>query len=1129
MGVFTSSATWVSVCLWVVWPVQLSWAQTSTGAVSGTVLDQSGAVIPNAPVALTNTSTNVSRRTVTNEVGRYVYPAVVPGPYRLKIEAGGMQTFEASLTVPVQQSVVVDAILRPAQTTTAVEVRAVNPLITVDNPTLGHVLERQRIEQLPINGRSVESLLQTVPGMEGLRAYGQRLGSHEMVLDGSALEDRVLGGNLKRLPGLDTIQEFKVEVNNSSAKFTRPTTVILSTKSGTNTFHGAAFETHRNNALGKARRRTDFYDKPPQLIRNEFGASSGGPFLVPGLYDGRNRTFWFFAYEAQRNVNATTQGFTVPTEAMRRGDFRGLVDSSGRLTRIYDPWTTDPVTWQRRPLAYAGQENVIDPALLNPVTKYLFSLTPLPTHPNVNPLIDSNWWGPVRSALREWTLSARFDHRFSEKDNFSARLTVGDRFNSYPEGGYLPTPGGEANLNKQTAPNKSLALTWFHSFSPAFFNELLVSGSREHWRIAPYDESRFADQLGLPNPFDVPNFPRLTSNGLSTWRFLSANTRTAANNYLMVDDNATKIAGRHEFQFGVHLRHDQVNMLPDQQQISGTNSPLAPATALYDPSTSRTNPLAVPFTGSALASLYLGVVNYSNRLVRGYFYGRVNEYALYFQDNYKLTPRLTLNLGVRWEYWPAYREKNNILSSFDPERRAVVLASDLEHFYRLGATFPSVVRKIESFGGKFISYKEAGLSRNLMPGNPTNFGPRLGFAYRAGEGARSFVIRGGYRMAYFPIPLRIWTELSHFSIPLSAVFQNNVDDATQSPDGIPRYTLRSVPTVFAGVNSRDMINVTDAPALTRGSSMRVAYPHPDQPDTRTQDWNLTVEKDVTPDMVARAAYLGNHTRGLEQWNRYNDRTPTYIWYATTGLPLPTGEFSDVALRPYDQQLYGNIEEYRKSGWSNFNGVQLELERRHSRGYGFQVFYVMGNALAAGGLGWDGLIAATNQFLPGAVPAGLDERNRFLNYRRDTTVPKHRVRWNWIVDLPFGRGKPLGRNAGGVLERLIGGWQVAGLGSLRSNYFALPTDIYPTSDKIEIYGYQYPIQDCRGGSCWPGYLWWNGYIPAHQINSVDANGRPNGVMGVPDNYRPAAQPLNPWPKNPNRNDPMYPYYGSNTVF
>ena len=265
--------------------------------------------------------------------------------------------------------------------------------------------------------------------------------------------------------------------------------------------------------------------------------------------------------------------------------------------------------------------------------------------------------------------------------------------------------------------------------------------------------------------------------------------------------------------------------------------------------------------------------------------------------------------------------------------------------------------------------------------------------------------------------------------------------------------------------------------------------------------------------------------------RDSNPTPDYIWFVTTGERLPTGEYSAVARRPYDKVVYGGVEEYRMTGWSNFNGIQFGMERRYNKGYGFGWFYVVGNTVAAGGQEWSGtsVIPELNQFMPGAVPENIDERNRFLNYQRDTGLPKHRVRWNWIVDLPFGKGKWVGKNATGVLDRFIGGWQVAGLGSLRSTYFSLPTGIYPTGNKIELYGYKYPIEDCRSGRCYPGYLWWNGYIPANQINSTDAQGRPNGVMGVPAEYKPAGQPLLPWPAKPERSDPMYSYYGSNTVW
>jgi hypothetical protein len=334
----------------------------------------------------------------------------------------------------------------------------------------------------------------------------------------------------------------------------------------------------------------------------------------------------------------------------------------------------------------------------------------------------------------------------------------------------------------------------------------------------------------------------------------------------------------------------------------------------------------------------------------------------------------------------------------------------------------------------------------------------------------------------------------------------------------------------AGVNSANAIDVNDTRTLPRGFAS-ATFRNPDFPDGRVQDWNLTLERDLMPSTVMRVSYVGNYSDNQEIWVRHNESTPAYIWYATRLERMPTGEYANVATRPWDQTVYSSVNEYTNKGWSRFNGLQLELERRYEKGFGYQLFYVVGNTMMVGGQEASDFVSSLNTYMPGAVPVDIDERIRFLQYRRDYEIPKHRVRWNFVADLPFGKGKRFGRDASSVLDKFIGGWQLAGMGNLRTNFFVLPTSIYPkNAHSIEVYGYKYPIEDCRSGRCYPGYLWWNGYIPANQINSYDPKtGRPNGVMGVPDSYRPAAEPLHPWPKNPSPTDPMYPYYGSNTVW
>ncbi len=1116
-----------------------AWSQTSTGQVSGTVRDASGAVIPGVPVVLVNAATNVTSKTTANEVGFYVFPGVVPGSYRLSAEAAGMQKFEGTLTVQVRESVVIDPVMRPAGAQILVEVKDVTPLVTTDNPTVFATLTRSFVEQLPINGRSITSLLQTLPGIEGQRAYGTRQGAQEYVWDGSQETDR-RWGNAPAV-GLDAVEEFRVEVNAVSAKFSRPTSIVISTRSGTNRIHGSAFETARNSAIGVARRRQDTFTQAPFLNRHEFGASSGGPVSLPRLYAGKDRTFWFSAYEGSRTAQAPTYLYRVPTLAMRTGDFSNLRDSQGRLLTLYDPWSTG-AHWSRQPFAYGGKLNVIDPARMSPTAKYLFSVTRVPTTSDVNPLLDYNWWGTVPTNSKSYTFTNRIDHRITQTDSFFVRTTISDS-NSLNNCG-SNCGGGQVMLNDvygreiNITTHMSFSATWIRTLSPAMFNELLVSAKRQNWYGGNHnpDKTNFMELLGVPNPFGVTTeaAPQFTSTGINGYDFRENTWKRGIFNNFVLDDNATRIFGKHEWQFGGHIRYDQLNILPDQTWVEGYHYFDTAATTLYDPSSTPTSPQGTPQTGHNLGNMFIGSARYQNLLNRKWFYFRGREYAAYLHDNWKASPRLTLNLGWRWEYWPFYQEKNGMLTGFNPANHALVLGAPIEKFYALGNSAPSLVARLQQLGLQFQSHPEAGLPGNFAIAGQRDFGPRAGFAYRAGEGRKTFVIRGGYSVSFFPVPLFTFVDRMFTNTPTMATFNVNLNDSAQSPDGIPNYLLRAAPPIIMGVNSKNAVNLAVAQGINPGSAS-TSYFAGEQPDARVHSWNLTLEKDVTANIVARGRYLGNHTGHLEQYYEYNGSTPDYVWYMTTGEPTPTGLYAGVARRAFDQKIWGTIREYRKTGWSNFNGMEFELERRYSQGVGFRLSYVVGNTLGAGSTWSPGVIPAANQFMPGLAPAGFNELNRFLNYQRDTEVPKHRVRWNWIADLPFGNGKPMGGNAGGILDKFIGGWQIAGMGNLRSNYFSLPTNNWNfTGEKIELYGYKYPIQNCTSGACQPGYLWWNGYIPANKINSVDTQGKPDGYMGVPANYKPAVTPLIPWgssalPANAPANTNLSQYWDTNNVW
>jgi len=1129
------------LCVLFVLLVGVAWPQASTSTVRGTVRDSSNAVVPEANVTLTNTATNVARSTKTNGVGIYTIPGLIPGPYSLKVEAAGMQTYEAAVTTRVQEEAVVDVVLSVARATTQVTVEDVTPVVQVENPSLGHVIEEKRIEQLPLNGRGgFGTLFQTVPGMagsSGFRSYGLRFGSAIDTMDGAQQNEVWEGWEEQRPPGLDTVEEFRVEVNGASAKYARPTTFVMSSKSGTNTIHGSMFEVARNSGIGVARKRQDYWTKPPYLNRHEYGVSVGAPVFIPGVYNGKNRTFFFFAWEAAQTHSPTTQSYYVPTAAMRNGDFSGLVNSQGQLYTLYDPWTTNTTTWARQPFDYGGKLNVIDPSRESPLAKQLLAATPMPTLPNVDPLIAPNWWGLEPNQSQTHTITTRIDHHFGDRDQFFARYTQNYAKQYYWSSNYQTMLDGASGATQRFAPSKQVSANWVHSFSPRLFVESLIAVNRDvQWR-GPGDGGKtdFIDQRGFPNPFNAINYPQVQNMGLTNYAFGGNDYSIFYQPFIygQAQTNFTWVLGHHEFQFGGLLRHDWLNVLTTEP-ISGPVNFTSYATSLYDPASSRTNPLAVSLTGSDLANMFIGVGSYSASSSRGWVHLRASELTGYFQDNFKVTPRLTLNLGVRYEFRPPVYDNNYLDASFDLQKHAIVLSSDLATMYSKGAALPSIANLIQAYGGSFESYKDAGLPRSLVYTNWNNIDPRLGFAYRLGGGKHPTAVRGGYRISTYPTPYRSLSGTFNTS-PSRASFSYSVTSASLSPDGVSNLGLRTVPTIIAGLNSQNVIDPNNTNGLSRGFA-GVNFRDPNQPDGRVQDWNFTIEREVMSNTLLRVAYLGNHGGNLDQYVNYNDNPNAYVWYETTGLALPTGAYSNVAERPYDQQVFGSITEYTKKGYSNFSGMQFELERRFGKGIGFELTYVVGNTLAAGGAEGNNPIPSLNTYLPGTVPTDLDQRIRFLNYSRDTgeaglygVYPKNQVKWNWLIELPFGRGKWLAHNAGPILDRFIGGWQVAGLGSLITTFFNLPTTIYPNGNQIQIYGYKYPIQDCRSGICYPGYLWWNGYIPPFQINSHDANGKPNGVEGVPADYKPAGQPLIPWPQNPSPSDPLYPYYGTNTVW
>jgi hypothetical protein len=457
--------------------------------------------------------------------------------------------------------------------------------------------------------------------------------------------------------------------------------------------------------------------------------------------------------------------------------------------------------------------------------------------------------------------------------------------------------------------------------------------------------------------------------------------------------------------------------------------------------------------------------------------------------------------------------------------------------YDSGFTTPQVVKVFQDVGVTFKTAQELGRRENLFPSNYFDIGPRMGFVYTAFDGNKQMVIRGGYGLYISAIPMR--TLLAQFSgqAPFRATITRDYNSSARTPDGLNNYLLRTVPTIVAGSNSANVVDLNQPNPVGRG--IGVVGIDERFPNLRVHEWNLALEKQLNATTVLRVRYNGKHGVNADQLMDINPQQTDWNWYSTRLEPLPTGPFSAVARRPYDQNAYTQVRFLTRTGYINTESFTVEVERRFRKGLGFQAFYTLTNSLRLAGNSFrDGVGSVPEAFQPGAVPTNADELNRFLNYSRDLGIPKHRWRWNFSYDLPFGRRQHFAKKANTFVNAVIGGWKLAGSGTVVSTWFSLPTNNWGTFNDLQVYGKKYRITDCRATPatatnpkderCFEGYLFFNGYISERFINSKNAAGLRNGVYGLPADYKPVRSPVNPWPKGGQTGDPGSTLWDTNTV-
>ncbi|HVN79312.1 MAG TPA: TonB-dependent receptor [Terriglobia bacterium] len=987
-------------------------AQTSLGTINGLIRDSSGAVVPNVKVTLQNQDTNQTRNTTSTETGLYVFPSVPAGNYLITVEHSGFKKFEGKLVLRVGQEAVVDVNLVVATESVTVEVKDETPVIETSSGTIASNLESERIRTLPLNGREITTLFTLTAGVtrtNGTQVNGVQAGSVMFLGDGISMEDRYTGDMSRVNPALEGIQEFRIETLNSSAQYSKPATISYLTKSGTNLIHGSGFITYRSNAY-YARDPFSQNDQPP-LQRREFGASVGGPVYIPKVYDGKNKTFFFFTYEGLRQPQFNTYHLGSPPEDVRNGDFSNYIPlGQTSVFKIYDPLTTrlDPATGTY--IRDQFPNNVIPQDRISNLAKKALPYFPLPNIAGAP--TDDNLETHLSASTHRNKYTTKIDQQFS-KDTISGSFTFTDENRDNPKG------YGVSELiyfNKVTAKTWQVALADTHIFSPTIVNELRIGGTRPNSRRGPTIKNPpITDVLGLQNATGDSGWPCLYPYTVDenveygSFFYDDDNPQTAPQTFWTFADNLSWTKKNHSIRIGGQFRAHDLNSNEIGQPRGCYEFPADWTELAADPSG-----VAVPGTGSGMASFLLGYSLAGElRTNKGFFYHRQKDFAAYVQDDWKVSPRLTLNLGLRYEFYTRYKDKNDQIASYDPVTQSMVTTTPIEQAYLVNA---AAIQAYENAGVTFKSASEVGFPSDLLDPQHHDFAPRVGFAY-ALDSAGKTILRGGYGISYWTIPMIGLQSRSRTNPPfdyrrLMKEYPPSYDYSgvgqTEFTQGIPPYVLGGGTLAFDDTN------------LVIGVPVSMAPFSPHMKDSMAQSWNFTLERQLFSKTGLRLSYVGTHGSNLQMIEPINTAAP-----AST---MPGVSTQNRRVNPVYSDI-GTLETY---GYSNSHQLQAEVRRNVARGLTLQAFYAWNRSLASTEFATGG---GSTQILGDRQSGIASQDDRIgLEYATSSAYPANQFTFNFLYDLPFGPNQRWGTSTNPIVSRIIGGWQAAALGSIRSGFY-----------------------------------------------------------------------------------------------
>ena len=810
-GCFSRGAV-CAFCVLLVLPVVH--AQMSTGTITGIVTDPTGAVIPGVAVEMVNSDTGVKLTATTNEAGEYTVPLLQPGRYRLVAQSVGFRTrAQDGLVIESGRVTRLDLKLELGEVAETVEVVGAAPLLESETATLGQFIENKTVTDMPLNGRRVGELLALMGNAvfvtgnvirPRVAIAGGRADRQQWMLDGVNASNVALEIPQALFnPPVEATQEVRILQNNYSAEYGNSSSgvVTITTKSGTNEYHGDLYWFFRNDKLDA---KNYFAASKPPLRWNVFGPAVGGPIV-------KNKTFFFVNNEWQKQRIGNVRRLTVPTALQRAGDFSQTTDAKGALIPVYD-WTTqrpdpgNPSKTIRDP--YPG--NVIPANKIDPVGKAGAGFYPLPNSEPTNLAGANNFNSNNTNALNLSTMTVKVDHIFDPKNRFSYRFVLHDfPTNNTP---VFDAAGADPFGNVSDRRAYSHVFNYIRSFTATVINDFRLNWQPRRFRSFPLEaDAGWPRQLGLQGVKGTA-FPRVNASGFTAMGATNQGRIQVPIHDTDIINSVTVFRGNHSFKFGGEARFGR-NAEEFRQQESGVFSFATQPTGLPGKTT----------TGNAIASLLVGFPNSASTFIADFLDRRSQYYALFAQDDWKVRSNFTLNLGVRWETHTPRKDANDRQNGFDI------------HAINPVSGTPGVV----TFAGR------DGQGRTVYDGDWNNIGPRVGFAWRPVDGGR-WVVRSGYGV-FFGVPVpgsnnmsAGFSEQGSFSTP-----DSGVTPPFLLRDGVPPPTRAELGPGFGAVPVGQKV-VFSPEFIDRDRQLEY-----------TQMWNFNLQRDMSWNSVLELSYVGN--------------------------------------------------------------------------------------------------------------------------------------------------------------------------------------------------------------------------------------------------------------------------------